>query len=1021
MKIKRVFWLVFILFIIWTFAFSQVTPCIPESRRVNWQNAGLYEEPNNTADNVININSYSGTDYNKIVAAINDANLLPGMTIIYFPAGTYTIGNAINISNVKDSGIIFQGVGTGVDGTLIKFDGVNKDSHCFNIFGQYTGNHKSIDANINKGNQWLYTNDGTSGIIVGDWIHFCEPGFDDNDPENEDSWNGQISKVVEINTKNIKMKDEASKSYEFSNNMWIQEIDPAYNIGFENFKVERTNTAKGYGATFNFEITVNCWIRGVESCKCTGYHVSIGKSSHIEVSGSYLHHATNYSSNEGTGYGVVLGHSSTNCLVENNIFMKTRHAMLVGTGANCNVFTLNYSREPEWDWDAWDKWWWPIDIDPPEICLHGRYPYANLFEGNSIGLIGADPSHGDNGPYNTFFRNKTYLDNNMVIFNANYSNVIGNDIGSPEAGKCVRYNPTWYENLGYSWGEGYDVKESLYPLDVYMYNGSNPINHAYWSVYRQDGIVGADLYSISFLQDISYYYTSRPEFLNGSNYSWPAIGPHTYPEAFGYDFVIGEIPAENRWGQSIKTYLKNPTTRPFTTSGALSYDQTWFGIVALTGHVTVPTGVTLTINSGATVNYNGYSLTSTGGTISIQSGGVITLNPATYVDITGSGNTYEVNGINVGTTFNGIGQSIEANPPSGYGVAGWSDGVGGNPRKINGNITVNARLKALHKSNDATAFSNNSQRKFVRTQDGWLHQVYVSAGRVWLEHSANDGANWFLGNNGLPLDDGEGKCPSIDWGHYYYYSSSQGTYVHEHIIVAAYQQKFGNYYKIRYAVFKKVNNVYVNYTPSGSYSTLYTESSDQYSVDANPNIAISGCLSGIYDFIISFERKSGSTAGINWFYGKMGYSGVYPTYENYVGPVWVTGTNTSSINASVNLNKGIVNPGESFDIVYQQGTQYIKDVILSCTYNGVGNWTTYQSEPFTISQSTDRKSYKLSLVQKINCHISVSWIRDRTGDGGSSYYINAVNWDSENGSVYRTYGAWDVRPIKKARLFENIS
>ena len=309
----------------------------------------------------------------------------------------------------------------------------------------------------------------------------------------------------------------------------------------------------------------------------------------------------------------------------------------------------------------------------------------------------------------------------------------------------------------------------------------------------------------------------------------------------------------------------------------------------------------------------------------------------------------------------------------------------------------------------------------MRTQDGWLHQVYVSAGRVWLEHSADDGADWSLGKNGLPLDDGEGKCPSIDWVHYYYYNSSQGTYVHEHIIVATYQQKFGNYYKIRYAVFKKVNDVYVNNTPNGSDATLYTESSDLYSVDANPNIAISGCLSGIYDFVISFERKSGSTAGVNCFYGKMSCVGIYPTYQNYVGPVWIDRTNASSVNASVHLNKGIVNPGESFDIVYQQGNQYIKDVILSCTYNGVGNWTTYQSEPFTISQSTDRKSYKPSLVQKINWHISVSWIRDRTGDGGSPYYINAVNWDSENGSVYRTYGFWDVRSVKKAQLFENIS
>jgi len=55
----------------------------------------------------------------------------------------------------------------------------------------------------------------------------------------------------------------------------------------------------------------------------------------------------------------------------------------------------------------------------------------------------------------------------------------------------------------------------------------------------------------------------------------------------------------------------------------------------------------------------------------------------------------------------------------------------------------------------------------------------------------------------------------------------------------------------------------------------------------------------------------------------MGNGGVCPTHNNYVGPVWIDGTNASSVNASVHLNKGIVNPGESFDIVYQQGNQYI--------------------------------------------------------------------------------------------------
>ena len=264
--------------------------------------------------------------------------------------------------------------------------------------------------------------------------------------------------------------------------MWIQEIDPAYNIGFENFKIERTNTTKGYGSTFHFDLAVNCWIRGVESYNCTGYHVSIGKSSHIEVSGSYFHHATNYDSNQGTGYGVVLGQSSTNCLIENNIFRKTRHAMVVGTGANCNVFTYNYSREQKWDWD--------FLYPGADICIHGRYPYANLFEHNTIDFIMADPSHGDNGPYNTFFRNRYPSKSTICIFNSSYTNVIGN-VNVSE----VITDPNWLVEIGYSlWG--YDVKESTHTFDRYFnYYPEGPdwdwgwssITHGlWWSIFQPD-------------------------------------------------------------------------------------------------------------------------------------------------------------------------------------------------------------------------------------------------------------------------------------------------------------------------------------------------------------------------------------------------------------------------------------------------------------------------------------------------------------------------------------------------------
>ncbi len=59
--------------------FSQTIPGISDTRLVDWSNAGLLNESQNTADNVIDITKYSGSDYYKITAAINDANKLPGL------------------------------------------------------------------------------------------------------------------------------------------------------------------------------------------------------------------------------------------------------------------------------------------------------------------------------------------------------------------------------------------------------------------------------------------------------------------------------------------------------------------------------------------------------------------------------------------------------------------------------------------------------------------------------------------------------------------------------------------------------------------------------------------------------------------------------------------------------------------------------------------------------------------------------------------------------------------------------
>ncbi|MCL5267018.1 MAG: hypothetical protein M1469_02810 [Bacteroidetes bacterium] len=66
-------------------------------------------------------------------------------------------------------------------------------------------------------------------------------------------------------------------------------------------------------------------------------------------------------------------------------------------------------------------------------------------------------------------------------------------------------------------------------------------------------------------------------------------------------------------GAKFNAYLKSNT---FTTSGTMSSSEEWWTYnVGLTGNVTIPSGVTLTIDNGVTVNLNGHALIATGGTI----------------------------------------------------------------------------------------------------------------------------------------------------------------------------------------------------------------------------------------------------------------------------------------------------------------------------------------------------------------------------------------------------------------------
>lgn len=361
---------------------------IPESNQLSWTQAGLIGERQYYADHLLDVTQFGATKNNNsdddavgINNAIAQAKTMDGLTIIYFPEGSYLIKSPILIdaSTAGNGNLVFQG--DGADKTFLTFELNNSNLDCFYLKGIQIGSDDNgyigLTQDIPKDSKGLHANDFSS-ISDNSWIRLSEFDFDVYD-----SWAegcvGQITKIHVMDPDYAEMEDPASKTYLASNDLRIWQIEPVSNIGFEDFKLIRDDgksTDKEHGHNIKMEYVVNCWIRGVEFSNTSRNHVDIKYSSHIEISGCYFHHAESYGGG-GYGYGVKLERSTTNCLVENNIFYYLRHAMLVQAGANCNVFEFNYSRDQHWTGEN-------LITHGPDLCLHGNYPYGNLFEYNFV-------------------------------------------------------------------------------------------------------------------------------------------------------------------------------------------------------------------------------------------------------------------------------------------------------------------------------------------------------------------------------------------------------------------------------------------------------------------------------------------------------------------------------------------------------------------------------------------------------------------------------------------------------------
>jgi len=542
---KKTFFIVLISIFMLLFSASQAQTLyngvghIPTQYQETWNVAGLLKDMSTTAPKLL-IEISPGFASPQMVDALDQARTYVhqtgGIAIIHFKAGTYNFSSSIHLT-ANDSNIVFQGAGA--NQTTLVFQNM-KDAHGFSFTGGTSAWH-DLDQNIAKSSSTLHAPSGElSNLSDGDWVQFVKHYYDYHDPNAPIKKDivGQVTKVTAISTDAtgdlIEISDEANKDYTDSDNtnysLKVRKITPVKNIGIENLKITRSpfeQATNGHPYNIYLSAAVNCWIRGVESTNASANHIQLNRSSHIEVSGNYIHLAAHYGDG-GWGYGVVTGASTTNSLIENNIFKKLRHALIAASGSNCDVWTFNYSREQH-------STKYGVTYDDRDLDLHAKYPFGHLFEENIVERIAARDYHGENGPFNLFLRNMTTASPTARLETMASWSCLGNNFLNGNGNvEPLLFNP-----------------DDPPVTDIYgrIWDYSTSMTHfgAHW----------AGSYQAYELDDVSYYYSSRPDFLS-SNYTWPAIWPKTTTSGE----LTNSIPAKDRYQTTNKTSNLHPTPHP---------------------------------------------------------------------------------------------------------------------------------------------------------------------------------------------------------------------------------------------------------------------------------------------------------------------------------------------------------------------------------------------------------------------------------------------------------------------------
>ncbi|NOU46170.1 MAG: T9SS type A sorting domain-containing protein [Bacteroidales bacterium] len=433
-------------------------------------------------------------DFDAITNAIASLNGKLGM--IYLPSGNYLINSTLYI---PDSTIL---QGNTSDSTTLTFDLNQQAIDCISVSKGQGSRFAPVDLIGPMGSNW-FTMDDISGFTTNDYIELRETNgsWDVVPIDWAENSVGQITQVEAISGDTVFLKSPFRIGFEMELQPEVRKITPVVNAGVMCLKIKRADSpAEGAGSNIVFNYAAHCMVNGVESDTSVGSHISINMGANILISGCYIHHAFTYDGTGTRGYGVTLSQHSSECLVENNIFKHLRHAMMVKTGSNGNIFAYNFSIEPYRSETIHDF--------SGDISMHGHFAFANLFEGNIVQNIIIDHYWGPSGPFNTLFRNRAelygiYMTSSNLL-ETNRQNFVGNEVTKPN-----------------------------YPYGQYVLTGTD---HFEFGNNIDGTIIPAGTDNLS---DSSYFLNNKPAYWK-PNQPWPSVG---IPNVLN----TGSIPARDRY------------------------------------------------------------------------------------------------------------------------------------------------------------------------------------------------------------------------------------------------------------------------------------------------------------------------------------------------------------------------------------------------------------------------------------------------------------------------------------------